>query len=151
VILSSQRVDPKDTLFDAAKARDREKEAAVNPLVQDGRKLVPSVTRVFSAGREMFVFLQAYRASATAATPGGPMPSQPLIGFVSLYRDGVKAFESPATAVTPNPQSRLGVAPLGFTLNLNGLPAGEYDCQVTVTDPVTNKASFWRGAIVLIL
>ena len=30
------------------KAKDQTKEAAVNPLVEDNKKLIPSVTRVFS-------------------------------------------------------------------------------------------------------
>jgi hypothetical protein len=46
VVLSSQRVEQNEALFDAANGKDKAKEAAVNPLVQDGKKLVPSVTRV---------------------------------------------------------------------------------------------------------
>src|ERR1700683_295908 len=41
VVLRSQRVDLKDALFNAQKDKDRAKEAALNPLVQDGKKLVP--------------------------------------------------------------------------------------------------------------
>ncbi len=37
---------------------------AVNPLVQDGRKLIPSVTRVFSSKAEMYVYLPAYEPDA---------------------------------------------------------------------------------------
>jgi hypothetical protein len=52
VVLSSQRVDLKDALFDVEKGAHKEKETAVNPLVQNGKKLVPSVTRVFSTSRQ---------------------------------------------------------------------------------------------------
>src|SRR5579862_4022868 len=58
VVLSSQRVEMKDALYNAAK--DKGKAEAVNPLVEDGQKLVPSVTRVFSRSRDMYVYLQAY-------------------------------------------------------------------------------------------
>ena len=44
VVLSSQRVDLRDALYTAGK----DKQQAANPLVQDGQKLIPSVTRVFS-------------------------------------------------------------------------------------------------------
>ena len=37
VVLSSQRVDLKNAIYNAAKAKDQEKEAVVNPLVQDGK------------------------------------------------------------------------------------------------------------------
>ena len=43
----------------AAKDKEAAKQAA-NPLVQDGQKLIPSVTRVFSKSGDMYVYLQAY-------------------------------------------------------------------------------------------
>ena len=61
VVLSSQRVALKAAIYDAAKTRDRAKDEAANPLVQDGQKLIPSVTRVFSSGHQVFVYLQAYK------------------------------------------------------------------------------------------
>jgi hypothetical protein len=146
VVLSSQRVDLKEALYDAAKGAAKDKEAAVNPLVQDGKKLVPSVTRVFSTGKEIYVYLQAYKPPPLSGQPGG----QPLFAFVSLYRDGNKLFETPPTAVIPNTASRLGTMPLSFNLGINHLPPGEYDCQVTVLDPATLKASFWRAPILLV-
>jgi VWFA-related protein len=146
VVLSSQRVDLKDTLYDAAKAKDRLKEAAVNPLVQDGKKLVPSVTRVFSTSREMFVFLQAYKPSPTSGQPG----TQPLLAFVSLYLAGSKVFESSPIAVAPNAASRLGVTPLSFSVAPTGLAPGDYDCQISVLDPSSLKTTFWRAPIRLV-
>ena len=146
VVLSSQRVDLKEALYDAAKGTAKEKEAAVNPLVQDGKKLVPSVTRVFSTGKEIYVYLQAYKPPPQSGQPA----SQPLFAFVSLYRDGNKLFETPPTAVIPNAASRLGTMPLSFNLGINQLSPGEYDCQVTVLDPATQKASFWRAPILLV-
>src|SRR6202522_1401158 len=77
VVLSSQRVDLKDALYNAVKDKDKDKEAAVNPLVQNGQKLIPSVTRVFSKSRDIFVYLQAYQQGATAA--------RPRVAFVSFY------------------------------------------------------------------
>jgi len=37
VVLSSQRVDLRDAVYDAAKAKERAKEEAANPLVEDER------------------------------------------------------------------------------------------------------------------
>jgi len=145
VVLSSQRVDMKDAIYDAAKAKDREKEEAVNPLMQAGKKLIPSVTRVFSANREMYVFLQAYKPPAQDAPP----TTEPLMAFVSLYSNGAEVFKTPPLAVAPNAATRLGVTPLAFDLGLSNLAPGSYDCQVTVFDPVTAKANFWRAPIVI--
>ncbi len=64
VVLSSQRVDLNDAIYDAAKTKERAKNDAVNPLVQDGKKLIPSVTRVFSTGHQIYVYFQAYKQKA---------------------------------------------------------------------------------------
>ncbi len=157
VVLSSQRVELKEALFDAAKAKDRAKEDAVNPLVQGGKKLIPSVTRVFSANREIYVYLQAYKPAAAGTTAGtapgttaGAAPSvQPLVAFVSLYSGGKEVLKTPPIAVAPNAATRLGITPLSFDLPVNGLAPGEYECQVTVLDPAASKAAFWRAPIVV--
>jgi len=51
VVLSGQRVDLKDAIYNASKQKERAKEEAANPLVLNGQKLIPSVTRVFSKSR----------------------------------------------------------------------------------------------------
>ena len=146
VVLSSQRVESNDVLFNTEKAKDKLKEDAVNPLVQDGKKLVPSVTRVFNTNRQIFVYLQAYKQ-----TPQGtPPPTEPLVAFVSLYSGSNKTFETPPMTVIPSSSSRLGTMPLNFSLGIDRLLPGEYQCQVTVLDPTTQKATYWRAPILLV-
>jgi len=150
VVLSSQRVDYKDALYNATKGKEQDKQAAANPLVENGKKMIPSVTRVFSQGREMYVYLQAYEQDAVPAGAPNPPPARPMIAFVSFYQDQKKIYETQPMAVTPAMQSRLGTVPLNFTLNLNVLPAGRYDCQVTILDPTDNKGTFWQSPIVIV-
>jgi len=144
VVLSGQRVDLKNAIYNAAKAKDQEKEAAVNPLVQDGKKLIPSVTRVFSKERDLYVYLQAYGQGATGA------PSKTFVAFVSFYQGQTKVFETQPMAVTPAATARLGTVALSFSIGLNQLPPGEYDCQVTVLDPSGAKGTFWQTQIKLV-
>jgi hypothetical protein len=139
VVLGSQRVAPGDALFTVQQKLDAD---VVNPLVFNGQKLIPSVTRVFSRSRDLHVFLQAYeRAAAT---------TQPLVAFVSFYRGEVKAFETPPLAVTAGLDPKTRAVPLRFTMSLAQLPPGQYDCQVTVLDPTGQKAAFWQAPIVLV-
>ena len=140
VVLSSQRMDIRDTLVNAAK--DKGKSDLANPLVQDGMKLIPSVTRVFRRDRELFVYLQAYRPEAV--NPG------PLLAFVTFYRGGEKAFETAPTRVADTMDNRLKTAPLRFNLPLKQLPPGEYECQVTVLDGGASKAAFSRTRMMVI-
>ena len=138
VVLSSQRIDLKDALFTAGK----DKAQVVNPLVQEGQKLIPSVTRVFSKGHDMYVYLQAYEPAAEAV--------QPLVAFVTFYRGRTKAFETPPLPVSEGVNNRLKTVPLKFSLALDKLPAGQYNCQVTVLDPAGQKAAFWQAPVVLV-
>jgi VWFA-related protein len=155
VVLSSQRVDLKDAIYDAAKAKDRAKDDAVNPLVQNGKKLVPSVTRVFAQNRDIYVYLQAYKPSAGTGGAGSPTKAgppanpEPLMAFIALYENGAEVLKSQPIAVSPNPASRLGVTPLSFDVSAAGLKPGRYECQVTVIDPAATKANFWRAPIVI--
>jgi VWFA-related protein len=142
VVLSSQRVELSDALFNTMKSKDQAKEAAADPLVQNGSKLIPSVTRVFSKDRQLYVYLQAYAQGATAA--------RPLVAFVSFYRGGAKVFETQPQAVMPAGTTRLGTVPLNFSIGLSDLPAGEYECQVNVIDPAGQKGTFWQAPIVVV-
>jgi VWFA-related protein len=140
VVLSSQRVDLRDALFNAAK--DNGQMAAVNPLFQEGKKLIPSVTRVFSKARNMYIYLQAYQQGFETA--------HPLVAFVTFYRGQVKAFETPPLLVSEALNNRLKTMPLKFELSIGNLLSGEYNCQVTITDPSGQKAAFWQAPVVLI-
>lgn len=140
VVLSSQRVELKDALYNAAK--DKGKAQAVNPLVQDGQKMIPSVTRVFSKSRDMYVYFQAYGPAATSA--------QPMLAFVTFYRDNAKAFETPPRAVTDGLDNKLRTVPVGLHIPLGELSPGKYNCQITVLDPGTGKAAFWHAPVVLV-
>lgn len=140
VVLSSQRIDLKDALYNADKKKD--KEETVNPLVENGQKLIPSVTRVFSKSRAMYVYLQAYEQAAPN--------TEPLVAFVSFYRAQTKAFETLPMKVVEGLNTRLKTMPLNFTIALDQLPVGKYDFQVTVLDPTRRKATFWRAPVMLV-
>jgi hypothetical protein len=43
----------------------------------------------------------------------------------------------------------LRTAPLSFTIGLNELQPGAYECQATVLDPTAQKGAFWRTPIVV--
>ena len=130
---------------------------------------------VFSTAREMYVFLQAYNGTSTgqatasqpavsqaaasqavasssgSATSSAPArPASPIIAFVSLYREGKKAFESTPIAVPPQAESRLGVTPFSFQIGLSGLAPGEYQCQVSVLDPAGHRVAFWVNPVMLV-
>ena len=156
VVLSSQRVNLNDALYNATRGKEQAKDDAANPLVQDGQKLIPSVTRVFSRDRQMYVYLQAYQkdlatpTGASATTSPAANSDAPLFAYVSLYSNQKLALETPPIAVGAQPATRLGIVPLNFHIGLGGLNPGPYQCQVTVLDPAGRRAGFWQGSILLV-
>ena len=141
VVLSSQQVDLDDALYNAGKAREQAASLAANPLVESGRKLVPSVTRVFSRSRPMEVYLQAYEPSAETA--------RPVMAFLTFYRGDAKAFEMPMMAAKQAMANRLKTVPIRFSVSLDGLEAGRYTCRLTVLDPQGRQANFWQAPVMI--
>ena len=142
VVLSSQLVDLRDAVYSAGKASAQAAVQAVNPLVQDGQKLIPNVTRVFSRAKDLYVYLQAYQRAATA--------TQPLAVFVTFYRGQAKAFETPPMPITEGLDLKTKALPMKLSLSLSKLPPGKYTCQVSVVDPAGQKAAFWQAPVMLV-
>lgn len=142
VVLSSQRIDVNDALFNAEKDKERAKTQAVNPLISDGKQLMPSVTRVFSKSRDMYIFLQAYERAAST--------TQPMVAFVTFYRGQTKAFETAPVPITEGLDPKTKALPIRFNLALDKLPVGEYKCQVTVLDPGNQKVAYWQAPVMLV-
>jgi len=141
VVLSSQRVAMEDALYTVGKTK-AEKEQIANPLIENGLKLMPSVTRVFSKSRDLLLYLQAYERQAVVQTP--------VVVVVAFYKGQEKAFETEPFAVTEgmNPTSK--AVPIRLTVPLTELAAGEYVCQVSVLDPAGQKAAFWQALVKIV-
>src|SRR5262249_10229113 len=117
------------------------KTQVANPLVTDGRKLIPSVTRVFSKSEQMYIYLQAYEREAEQ--------TQPLFAFVTFYSGQVKTLETAPIAVTQGLDARTKAVPLSFSVPLSDLPPGEYGCQVTVWNPTVQKTAIWQAPVAI--
>jgi hypothetical protein len=139
VILSSQRVDPSAAVFSAEKDN---KLLSANPLVQDGMKLIPSVTRVFNKSQIMYVYLEAYQPAAKT--------TEPVFARVSFYRGKTKEFETAPLEVTAGLDERSKAVSLKFSVPLAKLAPGRYTCQVSVLDPTAQKFAYWRAPMVLL-
>ncbi len=143
VVLSSQRASMAEAIATAGNAKKAAITQAANPLVQDGQKLIPSVTRVFSLKSDMYVYLQAYEPDATTT-------AQPLLIYVSFFQGSTKVMETPPMEVTAGLNPKSHMLPLKLSFPLGTLRPGEYDCEVTVLNPAGQKAAFWQAPIMVI-
>jgi VWFA-related protein len=139
VVLTSQRIASGDALYTVKQKISAD---VANPLVSRGLKLIPSVTRTFSASRPLEVFLQAYERDSASM--------RPLVAFVTFSQGSAIAFETDTLAFTEEWDPKTRAVPIRFSIPLGHLSPGSYDCQVTVLDPTAGRAAFWRAAIALV-
>ena len=138
VVLSSQRVPMNEALHTVQNGAAQ----FTHPLVYDGEKLFPSVTRVFSRSREMYVYLQAYERGADT--------TRPLVAFVTFFRGSEKVLETQPVAVIDGLDARSKAVPVRLSVPIDGLSPGRYDCQVSVLEPTGRKVAFWQAPIAVV-
>jgi VWFA-related protein len=138
VVLGYQR-EKLDTAVGSAE-RDK-KLIAASPLVQDGQKLVPSVTKVFRKDQNLLVYLEAYQPGAEK--------TQMMVATVTFYRGKIKAFESAPLRVSDGLNAKSKSVPIRFSLPLDSLQPGRYTCQVSLLQPGAQKFAVWRSPVVV--
>jgi VWFA-related protein len=143
VVLSSQ----KEAVAAAVGSADNNKKTiASDPLIQNGQKTIPSITRVFRKDQTLYVYFEVYDPTLD---PDRKVPS--LSAQIDLISGGRKALTSQAVRVNRlDNTSRPGVAEFNFQIPLNRLPAGSYISQANVIDETGKKFSFPRSSIVVL-
>ncbi len=142
VVWASQR----EPLSEAVGSAERNaKLQKTHPLVQEGSKLIPSITRVFRRDQQLYVFFEMY-------DPGRDANRQhtSVAASVSFFRDGRKAFESEPLRVTDGFSRDRRSVPVEFQLPLASLKPGRYICQLNVVDELGRKFAFRRSPLVLL-
>ena len=128
-----------------------------NPLFRNGQELVPNITHVFSSDQHLYVYYEVYDPAKAQLAPAGegsakdaPKPKNPvrLLGALQLFRDDVKAFETPLLEVDSlSPERRAGV--FQMDVPLEKLRPGYYICQLTVVDDAAGTFAFPRFPILI--
>jgi VWFA-related protein len=129
IVVGSQKTSTKDVIFSSKKGlNDRD-----NPLFDGKEKLIPSVTRVFSANKPMYVYLQAYESSDKA---------EPLVSVITLF-SGDKRI-STSSLLKPTEKIHHGMVTDEFQadLPLAQVPPGQYICQISVFAPNSHQVTF---------
>ena len=142
VVWANQR----EPLAAAVGAAERSKRLlATHPLVKDGQKLIPSITKVFRKDQKLYVYFEVYDLGA-----GAERKTPNIAATLSFFRGKVKAFETEPLRVTQSSARGAHIIPVEFQAPLAGLQAGDYICQVNVIDQESNKFAFARSPLVLL-
>jgi len=142
VILSSQKEDVKAAVGSAS----NDKRALANhPLIQNGQKTVPSITRVFRKDQTLYVYFEVYDPGADATSKAPSLSAQ--VELLQGARKALSSMPMRQEKLTPN---RPGVTSFSFQMPLTRMAAGQYTAQVNVIDEAGKRFAFPRSAIVVL-
>jgi len=142
VIWSNQRESLSDAL---ASADNKKKLVESDPLVQEGQKLIPSITHVFRKDQNIYVYLEVYDPGVDTEQN---KPS--VAATLSFYRGKTKSFESQPVRLDAFALKRVQTLPIKLQAALSQLATGRYTCQVNIVDETGRKFGFARTEIVVL-
>jgi VWFA-related protein len=142
VVWSNQRELLSDAL---ASAENKKKLVESDPLVQEGAKLIPSITHVFRKDQNLYVYLEVYDPGVDATQD---KPS--VAATLSFYRGRTKTFESQPVRLDAFAMKRAQTLPIKLQAALSQLATGRYTCQVNIVDETGRKFAFARTDIVVL-
>ena len=146
VILSNQR-DPIAT--EVAGVKNSKKLVQNNPLIADGKKLVPNVTKVFRANQSMLAYVEVYDPNIPDFMPENFRRAS-VSASLALYKDDKKVFESPPVRANRLSDARPGTLPVWLQMSMAKIAPGTYDAQVNLIDEFGKKFAFPRASVAVL-
>ncbi len=116
-----------------------------NPLQVGSRSILPSVTRVFRANQNLYVYLESYAGKAAKGGESNALGEPALPPSIALvfFRGGVKISEAgPFPGKLENPSH--SQVSYFVQLPLEKFPPGRYWMQVNVLDQSADRVAFAR-------
>jgi VWFA-related protein len=139
VVWSNQR-EPLSASVGSAGTNKKLLEA--HPLVEEGQKLIPNITRVFRKDQRLYVYFEVY----DPGTEASPSVSAELM----VFRGKSKAFESAPVRVTKPKSGKPNTLAFEIQMPLANIPPGQYICQVSVIDEQARKFGYARSPLVVL-
>jgi VWFA-related protein len=146
VVLSNQR---EPVAAQVAGVKITKKLAAVNPLIADGKKLLPNVTKVFRPGQSVLVYVEVYDPTIPDFLPERFRRAN-VAASLALYQGGKKTFETPAIRANQLSDTRAGTLPVWLQASVAGIQPGKYEAQVNLIDEFGRKFAFPRTALAVL-
>lgn len=145
MILSNQREPVKEQV---AGVKNSKKLIAGNPLIENGEKLMPNVTRVFRPGQQVMVYVEVYNPTLPEALPER-FRRPDIEANLALYRNGKKILSTPAVQETRLNAKRGETLPVWLQFPVSSLAPGQYECQVDLIDEFGRKFAFPRRPLAI--
>ncbi len=115
-----------------------------DPMVIDGRRLVPNMGNIFAGGQTLYTYFQVYGAAED------PQTRKPALEAYLLFLDNkTRVRESQPLRVQEWTKGNPGVATVAISLPLRGLKKGAYTLQVHLRDSITDANIYRRVPVVV--
>lgn len=146
VVLSSQR-DPVGEQVGGVKTN--KKLLATNPLIDNGQRLEPSVTRVFRPNQTMLIYAEVYDPTIPDFLPENFRRANIQASF-AVYGNNKKIFESAPVRASRLNEKREGTLPVWLQIPLATIPPGKYEGQLNLIDQFGKKFAFPRTSLAVL-
>ena len=146
VVLSSQR-DPVGEQVGGVK--NAKKLLETNPLIDNGQRLEPSVTRVFRPSQTMLIYAEVYDPTIPDFLPESFRRANIQASF-AVYGNNSKVFESSSVRANRLSEKRDGTLPVWLQVPVAGIPPGKYEGQLNLIDQFGKKFAFPRTSLAVI-
>src|SRR5262249_23927498 len=121
-----------------------------NPLIRDGRELVPNVTRVVSSNQHLYFYYEVYDPARAQPQPAGRSGAGvKVLTNISFFRGSVRAFETPLVEAAELVAADRKAAVFQFDVPAASLTPGIYTCQINVIDDVAGTFTFPRTQLLV--
>ncbi len=146
IILSNQR---EPVANQVAGVKNGKKLVAANPLIDDGKKLMPSVTRVFRPCQNILIYAEVYDPTIPDFLPENFRRANIAASF-AIYQGGKKVIETAAVRANRFSVNRDGTVPVWLQLPVTGLEPGKYEGQLNLIDEFGRKFAFPRRSLAVL-
>ncbi|MBV8526221.1 MAG: VWA domain-containing protein [Acetobacteraceae bacterium] len=146
VILSNQR---EPVAQQVAGVKNDKKLTANNPLIDNGEKLLPNVTRVFRPGQNVLVYVEVYDPTIPESMPENFRRAD-VEASIALYQNNKKVVETDPVRASRLNEKRPGTLPIWLQVPAAKLQLGQYECQINLIDEFGRKFAFPRTALAVV-
>jgi len=146
LILSNQR---EPVSRQVAGVKNNKKLTDNNPLIENGRQLMPNVTKVFRPGQNLLAYVEVYDPVIPDSLPQNFRRAD-VEATLALYQNEKKVFETKPARANRLSEKRSGTLPVWLELPVSQLQPGKYDCQVTLIDEFGRKFAFPRAFLAVL-
>jgi VWFA-related protein len=115
-----------------------------DPLVIEGRRLVPNMGNIFAGGQTLYTYFQVYGAG------DDPQTKKPSLEASLLFLENkTRLRESQPLHIQEWTKGSPGTATVAISLPLHGLKKGSYTLQVHLRDNVTDTNIYRRVPVIV--